>query len=411
VPSKTLDVPYHQQDEGNYCGAASAQMVLRTPGTPLEKQHPLFTEGHNAGHLDPLIGWAIAPDGLAFMLNDQRPANFPGTFALSALDTCDAISRKIVWAIFAHGFAPVALVYGYGHWIAVHGYDISANPTGPTDSSYTIAAFDVRDPWPPASDMKHSPVPPHKATDRCGSGGDRGVAPQHVAYGEWQQSLMTGVPSGTPNSYWHGKFVAACDPDEPPLSTGPIAKPLRRRRARSGRLAGSEMLPPAEAGRAAIDGLNAYGVAQRPGWQTPLNRIRPGKAQLVQRLDRVDSFYYLVPILMGGDRASAMTLVDALSGAYLQAAALGIPGTMRILDAATALTLCVNRRFMLSNNRGSLLVRPEAASVHPVMVWRPCAESKSPYQPFYVVTIGGDRLYVRSDGAVFTALHDAVPGS
>lgn len=411
MPSKTLAVPYHQQDEGIYCGAASAQMVLRTPGSALQNQHPLYTEGHNSGQLDPLIDWSIAPDGLAFMLNDKRPANFPGTFALSALDTCDAISRKIVWAIFAHGFAPVALVYGYGHWIAVHGYDISADPTSPTDTSYTIAAFDVRDPWPPATDLTHPPVPPHKITDLCGSGGDRGLSPQHVAYTYWQQPLMTGVPNGTPNSYWHGKFVAACDTDPPPLLPGPIAQPPKRRARKGGGKAGSGMMAAAEAKRAALDGLAAYRVAQRPEWQTPLDGVRPGEPQLVQRLDRVDSFYYLVPILKSGDRVSAITLVDGLDGTYLQAAAIGKPRTLKTFDRATALKLCIGRRFMLPNNRGSLLVRPEAASVHPVMGWRPCAESKSPYQPFHIVTIGHDRLYIRSDGAIFTALHDAVPGS
>jgi hypothetical protein len=237
------------------------------------------------------------------------------------------------------------------------------------------------------------------------------MAPQHVAYDYWRQFLMTGVPSGTPNSYWHGKYVAVCDPDEPPPSTGTIVSPPKRRRRKRRDSPGSGMLPPDEAGRAALDGLSAYGVAERPGWQKPLSGRRTGKPQLVQRLDRVDTFYYMVPMLMSNNRVGAMTLVDALDGTYFQCAALSAPPAVKSFDAAAALKLCLGRRFMLPNNRGSLLVRAEAASVHPVMGWRPCAESKSPYQPFYIVIIGPDRLYVRIDGAVFTELHDAVPGS
>jgi hypothetical protein len=37
-------------------------------------------------------------------------------------------------------------------------------------------------------------------------------------------------------------------------------------------------------------------------------------------------------------------------------------------------------------------------------VWRPCDQSLSPYYPFKMVSYGGNRLYVRSDGHVFTSL-------
>ena len=37
-------------------------------------------------------------------------------------------------------------------------------------------------------------------------------------------------------------------------------------------------------------------------------------------------------------------------------------------------------------------------------------ESLSPYYPFHMIIIGDHRLYIRSDGKVFTELHDAGPG-
>jgi hypothetical protein len=45
-------------------------------------------------------------------------------------------------------------------------------------------------------------------------------------------------------------------------------------------------------------------------------------------------------------------------------------------------------------------------AVEQTLVWRPCDQSHSPYQPFYVVNRGGFVEYVRVDGAVFTELTD-----
>ena len=68
-------------------------------------------------------------------------------------------------------------------------------------------------------------------------------------------------------------------------------------------------------------------------------------------------------------------------------------------------TVLEARRFELPDRKGRLLVRKEAICIFPTLVWRPCRESLSPYWPFYMLTVGDARLYVRIDGAVFTALH------
>src|SRR4029077_6328665 len=118
-----------------------------------------------------------------------------------------------VWSIFKYHLAPVALVRGDDHWIVVRGFDTSANPSSSNDPSYTINAFDVRDPEPGANENDVPPVPPHGATDACGSGGLRGQAPHHVTYNEWQDNYMTGVPAG----HWQGQFLAICSGAPPPM--------------------------------------------------------------------------------------------------------------------------------------------------------------------------------------------------
>ena len=53
---------------------------------------------------------------------------------------------------------------------------------------------------------------------------------------------------------------------------------------------------------------------------------------------------------------------------------------------------------------GRVTLFPETACVSPFLVWRPCRESWSPHLPFYQITVGDYRLYVRLDGEVFTRL-------
>ncbi len=124
--SENLAVQMHQQDTDYYCGAACAQMVLETIGAGLLDQDDLYADNHSHSTLDP--GWYTGPDGLQWTLLDRRPPTFTNYFALYALDTEDLISRKLCWTIHHYQVAPIALVYGWAHWITVRGYTASAHP-------------------------------------------------------------------------------------------------------------------------------------------------------------------------------------------------------------------------------------------------------------------------------------------
>jgi hypothetical protein len=142
--SKHLAVAYHQQDTDYYCGAACAQMVLDQIGAGLLDQSGLYNDNHSHSVTEP--GWATAPDGLQWTMNHRQHHKY---FALDALASEDAISRMIVWTIHHYKVAPIALVYGWDHWIVMRGYGASAEPRDSTDASYSITSFDVNNPWPP----------------------------------------------------------------------------------------------------------------------------------------------------------------------------------------------------------------------------------------------------------------------
>ena len=399
---ENLTVAYHQQDTDYYCGAACAQMVLDSIGTGILDQDDLYADNHSHGTLEP--GWYTAPDGLQWTLNDRRPAGFGGWFALYALGSEDAISRKLVWTIHHYHVAPVPLVFGWAHWITVRGFDASAAPTNSADTSYSITAFDVNNPWPPTPSFYTpalAPPPPHGAADGCGTGGNHGIANEHITYATWQADYMTGVPSG----HWSGQFVAVCDPDPPPAQFG-VRRPAEKRRR------GDVLLTRKAAVESANAGMEQYGLLKRKEWSSILKGTTPGEPMLVQRLDRLDSFYYIVPFETRQKAVAAAASVDARFGNYRQAVALpeGGAGIIKTPSTEAVRELVMDRRLQLEEPLGRIKIRKEAFCLYPTLVWKPCRESLSPFYPFYMFTIGFHRIYVRIDGQVFTALHDNVRG-
>jgi hypothetical protein len=404
-----LAVSYHQQDTDYYCGAACAQMILDQIGAGLLSQDDLYNENHSHSVIEP--GWATGPDGLRFTMNDRTPPGNPTGlphghpyFVLDEELSEDTVSRKIVWTIHNWRVAPIALVYHSQHWIVVRGYTASAVPSGYGDHTYSISGFDINNPWPytpSAVDASLAPPPPHSAADGCGTGGNRGVADEHISYTAWQDTYMTGVEFG----HWSGKFVAVCDPDPPPTRVGVrgFAQPSRRR---------GSLIEADEATKYAFEGAKLYGLHERQEFGDLLKRGRPGKPVLVQRLDHPDKFYYIVPVEENRETASLAITVDALTGVYRESATRsGKEGGVFVsMKRERALETLTDQTIELPNQAGRLRVRPDALCHYPHLVWKPCRESLSPYYPFYMFTVGAHRVYVRTDGAVFTQLNDTGHG-
>jgi hypothetical protein len=317
--------------------------------------------------------WYTSPNGLQGTLNDHRPKSFPGYFSLFGLGDTDSISRKIIWTIYQYRVAPVALVLGNSHWVVVRGYEVNADPVSSVDQTYAITTFYLNDP------------------------GDGFGAKHSIPYATWLSQYMTGVPTG----YWERQFLAVCDSDPPPTGPGRIRVPARRRHFR-----GERILRPERIGELALAGLAASGLFDRDSWQRILPNIHPANPILIQRLDRLDTFYYLVP--MGfRRRVIALVCIDARFGDYLQAARLpSRRNAFRDLnfDPQVAVQILLARPIDFGRH-GRLKVRKQAYALYPTLVWRPCRESMSPYLPFFMATVGNRRVYIRVDGAVFPRLH------
>jgi hypothetical protein len=309
-----LDVAYHQQDTDSYCGAACAQMVLRALGQPLLAQANLFTD--NQAHTVEGAAWLTAPDGLCWTLNNRQAAK---RFTLDSTDTEEPISRTICWSIHHYQCAPVALVYNGNHWLVVRGYSATAAPSSAFDTAYTIQSFDLNNPFPPVPALPGPP--PHSDNDVCVSGGNRGVADINVSYATWQSDYL--LPN-TFGAVWLGRYVAVCDPDptdaRPPggPTTPPQGAPLTSpAAAHSG--GSPRPLDAAFVRENLVARLSSAGLMSHPLWSKVFEQVRTGEPMLVQRLDREDRYYWIVPTQDDRGTARAAVAVDAYTGDYQQA--------------------------------------------------------------------------------------------
>jgi hypothetical protein len=170
---------------------------------------------------------------------------------------------------------------------------------------------------------------------------------------------------------------------------------------------GRSLLDPGFAVEQALAGLRQYGLLERGIWRSSLDGTEPAEPVLVQRLDRVDSFYWIVPMSRRGEVVPAAVAVDARFGDYRQAIVLPEPqaDAFALEDDTALLDRVGGQRFELPGRQGRLPLRKEALHVYPTLVWRPCRESLSPFAPFKLITVGAHQLYVRLlDGQVFARL-------
>ena len=181
------NVPYHRQEGEDYCGPACLKMVIEALGLTSAGQPTLFDDAHDHGSHDPKEWWASPPDGVEWAL-DKWAGSLVAPVEAVSLKTELPLVRRLIWSLADHSVPPIALVYGWDHWVVVVGYDITGTPAGPSDGSYEVKALDIHDPWRTAEEGEPPPPPP----------------PRHVTLKEWRRTYLKPVPKG----HWKKKVVA-----------------------------------------------------------------------------------------------------------------------------------------------------------------------------------------------------------
>lgn len=157
-----------------------------------------------------------------------------------------------------------------------------------------------------------------------------------------------------------------------------------------------QLISAEKAGAAAIGGYRSRAWAFPPEYARAMRGAKNGAPLLVERLDREDVFYYIVPFEKDG-KAALLVMVDAGTGDFREAVPLPEPTNYPFLSAAAA------------KKRLAAYVEPdgtpgESDDLSPSLVWKPSEASQSPFEPLWrFKTRRGDR-YVDQTGQVHPTL-------
>lgn len=381
---------YHTQDTGYYCGAACAMMVLAEIGLPYTSMNQVDLYNSNHGH-NQKTGWYSDPYGIRYTMVDRKPASFSNTFVVYKPTTEAEGTQKIVYTLWRYGVSPIVLVYGCMHWIVVRGVQTDVEPAPGT--SYTVNGLWVNNPV-------HRDNSPHSGTDVCGSGGINGVQAQWISYADWQSTYLTGCNYDSTTG--SDQFISVCDPDVPDIE-------LPERVKYDPPFNGEEIIDPETAAKMVYEGIERFNLYAADDLMKPLRDPIFERPVLVKRLDRPDDYYYLSPAMLKG-QVFGFGQVNARFGDLQSLYILEKPSDPYDLNRERILESVLKRTFDLKEPRGQFRLRPDTFCLAPTLVWQPCRESYSPHMPFWQITAGGQTIYVRVDGEVYSSLTTAGSG-
>lgn len=154
----------------------------------------------------------------------------------------------------------------------------------------------------------------------------------------------------------------------------------------------------------AVAAAKALLESQTERWRIALSSATPAALRLVQRLDREDDYYFIVSF-QTSTYDTARLLMDARTNRLGEAIGVDTAGAALrpFLDPAVVLREWYDRTLDLPRVRGRV-IRRGTAGLHPVLVWRPCQQSTSPFLPFYLISVGDQFVYWRVDGKAFDRL-------
>jgi hypothetical protein len=404
VPDVIVPVSWVKQEETYYCGPAAAQMTLTAllvapPATTGSWQDELWEQikqetagnrpngaGEDASLSPPFPSqlcvrcnrewscWSTTPDALARVLNQNQES---AVFSVDVFNSENAAFAALVAGIDAR-VPSIPLVFGWQHWIVVEGYRHD-EPGACNINGRAIKSLYIRDSNQKAiheisctevKDDYLSFVP-------CGQYAERLV----VVCGRRLGRTEAGLAKPTVGSGYHPVHAAEFRPPSP--------------------VVGTSVIPPESAAGTAQKA--AADLVLSPRWKPALSLATQQAPVLVHRLDR-DSYYYIFEHTIGG-RVTARIIIDAIQDRFKQAIGIEESGDALppFVDPTAHLKAAYGSRIRFPSLQERVL-RPGTVGTHPVLVWRPCAESTSPFLPFFLLSVGDEFVYARVDGRRFTRL-------
>jgi hypothetical protein len=378
--NRVVPVRYHIQDDDCFCGAAAAMMILRSRGGPFHRQRELFKKIYNS---DP--GWSgkvpgSSPKGLSEGLQYFADPAWGLNFTARYFSCQDDVVRRLIELLYGNdAVAPAVLVYKCGHWLVVTGFQTDVEPIQGTN--FHVLGFYVNSPLFRTANFAHSD------DDICGT----------CNFGLQDEFLSLDAFLG---------LLTACRKPPAPFALveatrGELVGTMLMRRhsvhratAREeyGSLWTDSSFDATAVRNFALDALERYGL-DASGFFPGSGVLGTEDPLLVQRLDLLDSYYALVPLVRDVGRVGYARL-DMNDRSLLGACVTDAD----VVPAMSMEHVLLSETYDCAETIGT--PRPGTYAAHPTLVWRPCRESTSPYAPFRQISAGGRVLFYGSDGVL-----------
>ena len=114
---------------------------------------------------------------------------------------------------------------------------------------------------------------------------------------------------------------------------------------------------------------------------------------LVKRLDRKDSFYYIVPFNKD-TKTTLIVIIDAKTGAFKETSYMKEPMTYPKINKENAKNILIV--FLNDKKATEEILRQE-----PTLVWKPSEQTQSPYEPLWEIHVGSKNWYIDQKGKVY----------
>jgi hypothetical protein len=376
-------------------------------GLGLMDQGDLYTLGYNKNSSgrwgsfnDPCGGpGGVDPGGLVYIFDHYYHNSLPSDrFRVVENTDPEALTRQIILNMVRTKLPVAVLVKQASHWVVARGTHLDGDIS--SDGDFTLLGVTINDPWPSCPynvPAQYTRAPPHGDNDACGKAGDtQRSCDEFIAWEEWKNEWLCPVAftqSSIPSTVAVYKTARLVKP-------GNILRTKHMHVPEVGHFIDEESLT-----RVTLDEVRLHGLHEHKSYAKALENASPSRPILVQCLDKLDSYYYIVPMVRE-KMITSTALVDAASGRLMGFTRFNKPVERLFMDHEAMMKKLMEKPIYMEDSHAKFKLREGAYSIHPTMVWKLCRESLSKYYPFHMVTIGNTQVYVGWDGTVHTRLHD-----
>ena len=378
-----MNVRFHQQDTGEYCGEAAVLMLIdstsKRAALPCQGTIASPMSAYNRGN------FATSPEAMIWGLNHFVAPSLKGaTFAFNNDVSIDAAMVRIIQALEGrNAVAPVVAYYGGYHWLLVTAVTTAAASTG---SGLTTPCLFVN-----SSSEVHlgaTDPPPHVRGDRCGSPGN-GIVNEVLSYDFWQRTFTT-----INDTY---SFVTMTVPN--PTSGMTFSEPQSPWFSTAG----------LDAKAAAFGAMHAFSLCTDGPLATAMSNVDAvGAPQIVAQYNMTNlaakavGSYANIPLMSKGIVVGFLSL-DRLGSYMTTAYAYNGPAGTVDADQARKIVFDYLQQF---EDRETAAMLAELTDT-PELMWAATTASPFPTRPLYRFPVSADNkdnVFVRTDGALFRRL-------